>query len=60
MSPSESRAGQNPQRVRIFSSDKFSNAVVEEKWDRVKIVCTQPFNKVCISVNIGVCKDGGL
>ena len=31
-------------RVRIFSADKLSAEAREKKWDRVKVVCTQPFN----------------
>jgi len=46
MNPSESRTSQNPNRVRIFGSDQLSKAVAGQKWDRVKVVCTQPFNKV--------------
>ena len=30
----------------MFGPDKLNNAVASEKWDRVKIVCTQPFSKV--------------
>jgi len=45
MDPKESRSSSNPTRVRIFSSDKLSQTAFKEKWDRVKIVCTQPFNK---------------
>ena len=33
-------------RVRIFSADKLSTEAREKKWDRVKVVCTQPFNSV--------------
>jgi len=46
MNPAESRASQNPNRVRIFGSDQLSKAVAGQKWDRAKVVCTQPFNKV--------------
>ena len=46
MSPLESKSGTNLHRVRMFGLDKLSNAAVDHKWDRVKIVCTQPFNKV--------------
>lgn len=45
MSPKESQDGTNSNRVRIFGSDKFTKELADEKWDRVKIVCTQPFNK---------------
>ena len=46
MSLSESRSGSGSNRVRMFDFDKLSEDVANEKWDRVKVVCTQPFNKV--------------
>ena len=45
MNPVESRNGQNMNRVRLFTQDNLSAAATNEKWDRVKVVCTQPFNK---------------
>ncbi|XP_077869051.1 DNA repair protein XRCC1-like [Saccoglossus kowalevskii] len=45
MSPAESKNCNNVNRVRIFGSDKLSKTVCNQNWDRVKIVCTQPFNK---------------
>ncbi|XP_070202995.1 DNA repair protein XRCC1-like isoform X2 [Littorina saxatilis] len=45
MSPSDSRNNTNRNAVRIFGADKLSKTVASENWDRVKIVCTQPFNK---------------
>ncbi|XP_048224782.1 DNA repair protein XRCC1 isoform X2 [Perognathus longimembris pacificus] len=45
MSPSESRSGSNPNRVRMFGSDKLVRAAAEKRWDRVKIVCSQPYSK---------------
>ncbi|XP_012589111.1 PREDICTED: DNA repair protein XRCC1 isoform X2 [Condylura cristata] len=45
MSPSESRSGLNPNRVRIFGPDKLVRAAAEKRWDRVKIVCSQPYSK---------------
>ena len=27
----------------------MSQAVADQKWDRVKVVCRQPFNKVGVS-----------
>ncbi|XP_066575573.1 DNA repair protein XRCC1 isoform X2 [Amia ocellicauda] len=45
MSPSESRASTNLNRVRMFGPDKLVKANAEKKWDRVKIICTQPYNK---------------
>jgi DNA-repair protein XRCC1 len=41
----ESRSGSNPNRVRMFTTDTLSKREAEQKWDRVKVVCTQPFNK---------------
>lgn len=52
MSPQESRVGTSPTRVRIFTQDKLSPNAAAEKWDIVKIVCTQPFNKVRITKDI--------
>ena len=45
MTPIESRNDQNLNRVRMFNADKLNAEIVGEKWDRVKVVCTQPFNK---------------
>ncbi|ELK12702.1 DNA repair protein XRCC1 [Pteropus alecto] len=45
MSPSESRSGSNPNHVRIFGPDKLVRGAAEKRWDRVKIVCSQPYSK---------------
>ncbi|KAL4224049.1 positive regulation of DNA ligase [Mactra antiquata] len=45
MTPMEARNGTNRNSVRMFDSSKLSATVVGQKWDRVKVVCTQPFNK---------------
>ncbi|XP_056399137.1 DNA repair protein XRCC1 [Hyla sarda] len=45
MSPSESKNGSNLNRMRMFGPDKLVKAAAEKKWDRVKIVCTQPYTK---------------
>ncbi|CAN7983918.1 unnamed protein product [Ixodes hexagonus] len=45
MSPMDARQGTNLNRVRMFSADKLSQTFAKEKWDRIKVVCTQPFNK---------------
>ena len=29
----------------MFGADKLNKNVAEQKWDRLKVVCTQPFNK---------------
>lgn len=45
MTPVESRQSQNVNKVRMFSKDELSKPECDEKWDRIKVVCTQPFNK---------------
>lgn len=45
MTPLESRQSLNVNKVRMFNKTDLSNPECDEKWDRVKIVCTQPFNK---------------
>ncbi|XP_068241589.1 DNA repair protein XRCC1 [Palaemon carinicauda] len=45
MTPGESRNSSDMNRVRMFGPDKLNKNVAEQKWDRVKIICTQPFNK---------------
>ncbi|XP_052270427.1 DNA repair protein XRCC1-like isoform X1 [Dreissena polymorpha] len=45
MTPLEARNGTNRGSVRMFDTSQLSATAAKEKWDRVKIVCTQPFNK---------------
>ncbi|XP_066534227.1 DNA repair protein XRCC1 isoform X2 [Hoplias malabaricus] len=45
MSPTESRGGTNLNRVRFFGPQQLVKATAQEKWDRVKIVCSQPYSK---------------
>ncbi|XP_073511920.1 DNA repair protein XRCC1 [Phyllobates terribilis] len=45
MSPSESKNGSNLNRMRMFGSDKLVKTAAEKKWDRAKIICTQPYTK---------------
>ncbi|XP_018579440.1 DNA repair protein XRCC1 [Anoplophora glabripennis] len=45
MTPIEARQSQNVNKVRMFTKEHFSKPECDEKWDRVKVVCTQPFNK---------------
>lgn len=44
MTPTESRNGTDLHRVRMFGPDKLNKNVAGQKWDRLKVVCTQPFN----------------
>ncbi|XP_029928636.1 DNA repair protein XRCC1 isoform X2 [Myripristis murdjan] len=45
MSPTESRNGTNTNRVRFFGPNQLQKSTSQEKWDRVKIVCSQPYTK---------------
>ncbi|XP_042882573.1 DNA repair protein XRCC1-like isoform X2 [Penaeus japonicus] len=45
MTPIESRNASDLHRVRMFGPDKLNKDVASQKWDRIKVVCTQPFNK---------------
>ncbi|BHF65618.1 positive regulation of DNA ligase activity [Sparganum proliferum] len=45
MSPLDAKQGTGLNRVRIFSGDDLTKSVAAQKWDVVKIVCTQPFSK---------------
>ncbi|XP_042890542.1 uncharacterized protein LOC122265347 isoform X2 [Penaeus japonicus] len=45
MTPAEWRAGKNSKTVRMFKKEDLDQDAVKEKWDRVRIICTQPFRK---------------
>lgn len=45
LTPIESRNENNLSRVRMFSAEKLNLDIAKDKWDLVKVVCTQPFNK---------------
>ncbi|XP_065159801.1 DNA repair protein XRCC1-like isoform X1 [Atheta coriaria] len=45
MTSLEARNHQNINQVRMFTSNNFSQPEGSEKWDRVKIVCIQQYNK---------------
>ncbi|KAJ8266714.1 hypothetical protein GJAV_G00133890 [Gymnothorax javanicus] len=45
MSPVESKQEKGRTGVRMFKRDDFLQAGVDELWDRVRVTCTQPFNK---------------
>ncbi|KAK7084631.1 Transient receptor putative cation channel, subfamily C, member, partial [Halocaridina rubra] len=45
MTPAEWRAGKNALAVRMFKQVDFNSEAAKEKWDRVRIICTQPFRK---------------
>ncbi|XP_053950988.1 DNA repair protein XRCC1 [Anastrepha ludens] len=41
----ESKNSTNPNRVRCFNKDALVSTAGSEKWQFIKIICTQPFNK---------------
>eukprot|EP00063_Salmo_salar_P077661 XP_014052496.1 PREDICTED: short transient receptor potential channel 2-like [Salmo salar] len=45
MSPAESRQGTGLTGVRMFKKGDFLSEGAEDSWDRVRVTCTQPFNK---------------
>lgn len=45
MTPLESRDSTVPNRVRCFKADVLLKPACDEKWDFLKMLCTQPFNK---------------
>nr|CAB3267802.1 DNA repair protein XRCC1-like [Phallusia mammillata] len=45
MTPTEARSGNGSNKVRMFSEDQLSSEIAKQSWNRVKLVCTQPFNK---------------
>jgi hypothetical protein len=47
MNPAEARDKNSLHRVKMFNAkDHFEADIARKKWDRIKIICTQPFNKV--------------
>ncbi|CDW58301.1 DNA repair protein XRCC1 [Trichuris trichiura] len=45
MSPKESHQLDHMNRVRMFSKACLVSKVADQLWDRVKVICTQPFNR---------------
>jgi DNA-repair protein XRCC1 len=45
MVPTECRSLSSPNRVRCFGKNALVEDVAREKWDLIRIECTQPFNK---------------
>ncbi|XP_040195805.1 putative short transient receptor potential channel 2-like protein [Rana temporaria] len=45
MSPADSKLEKNARGVRMFKEGDFLEETAGEKWDRLRITCSQPFNK---------------
>ncbi|KAK6632973.1 hypothetical protein RUM43_012716 [Polyplax serrata] len=52
MSPKDSMTGVNQNCTRLFNKSDFSQEAIGKAWDRIKVVCSQPFNKF---VPFGLC-----
>jgi hypothetical protein len=46
MTPSESRSNTNRNQVKLLKSHDLNKTCLSEKWDRVKIICEQKFNRL--------------
>jgi len=46
MTPSESRSNTNRNQVKLLKSNDLNKTCLNEKWDRLKIVCEQKFNRL--------------
>jgi DNA-repair protein XRCC1 len=46
MTPSESRSNTNRNQVKLLKSSDLNKTCLNEKWDRLKIVCEQKFNRL--------------
>ncbi|CAF2154219.1 unnamed protein product [Rotaria magnacalcarata] len=44
MTPNESRANKNRNQIKVFKSNDLNKTCLNEKWDRLKIICEQKFN----------------
>ncbi|XP_068920809.1 protein XNDC1N isoform X1 [Petaurus breviceps papuanus] len=45
MSPSDSKLGTNRSGVRMFKDGDFLAPAASESWDRLRVTCSQPFNR---------------
>lgn len=45
MIPADSKQGIGRRSVRMFKKADFLSLAAEESWDRLRVTCTQPFNK---------------
>lgn len=45
MSVKDAKNDQNKNVVRFFKHDEFNKPAADKSWDRLKIICKQPFNK---------------
>lgn len=44
MTPADAKGGVRTARVRMFTKKDFLKPAAEERWDRIKFICTQTFN----------------
>lgn len=47
LTPAESRRDDGIEKVRFFKESNFASDTKLKKWDRVRVVCSQPYNRHC-------------
>ncbi|CAH0726842.1 unnamed protein product, partial [Brenthis ino] len=47
LTPVESRREDGIEKVRSFSGTQLTSDAARRRWDRVRVVCSQPYNKHC-------------
>ncbi|XP_046379198.2 uncharacterized protein LOC124151013 isoform X1 [Haliotis rufescens] len=45
MTPVECKMGQGSVKTRMFSAENFAPEVAAQKWDRIQVICRQPYRK---------------
>ncbi|PRD23485.1 UNVERIFIED_CONTAM: DNA repair protein [Trichonephila clavipes] len=45
LSLADLKEGVDPNAVYMFNKDNFNEAAAREKWDRIKVICCQPYRK---------------
>ena len=43
MSPADSKTGKNNSGVKMFDKGVFAKGVADSEWDRLRVICRQPF-----------------
>ncbi|KAH3886268.1 uncharacterized protein LOC127842115 [Dreissena polymorpha] len=46
MTPADCLYGKNPIKTQMFSADLFCPEIARLQWDRVKVICRQPYKKM--------------
>ncbi|XP_045173056.2 uncharacterized protein LOC123534729 [Mercenaria mercenaria] len=46
MTPADCIIGKNPNKTQMFSPDLFCPDIAKKEWDRIKVICRQPYKKL--------------